>query len=71
LLLEDNAALYHALQSKYPVIPLFIFDTDILNGLPINDARVGFIHVSLQKINVQLNAIGSLLLIKKGALTSV
>ena len=44
LRLEDNVGLYHALQSKNPVIPLFIFDTDILNSLPKNDARVGFIH---------------------------
>jgi deoxyribodipyrimidine photo-lyase len=71
LRLDDNVALYHALQSKHPVIPLFIFDTDILNGLPKNDARVGFIHESLQKINAQLNAIGSSLLIKKGTTTAV
>jgi deoxyribodipyrimidine photo-lyase len=71
LRLEDNVALYHALQSKYPVIPLFIFDTDILNSLPKNDARVGFIYESLHKINVQLEAIGSSLLIKNGTTTAV
>ena len=69
--LEDNVALYHALQSEHPVIPLFIFDTDILNSLPKNDARVGFIHESLSKINAKLNAIGSSLLIKKGTTTEV
>jgi deoxyribodipyrimidine photo-lyase len=71
LRLEDNVALYHALQSKHPVIPLFIFDTDILNCLPKNDARVGFIHESLQKINTQLNAIESSILIKNGTTTAV
>jgi deoxyribodipyrimidine photo-lyase len=71
LRLEDNVALYHALESKHPVIPLFIFDTDILNTLPTNDARVGFIHESLQKINAQLNAIGSSLLIKNGTTQAV
>jgi deoxyribodipyrimidine photo-lyase len=71
LRLEDNVALYHALQSKYPVIPLFIFDTDILSSLPKNDARVGFIHESLQKINTELNAIGSSLLIKNGTTKTV
>ncbi|WP_281322530.1 cryptochrome/photolyase family protein [Flavobacterium aestivum] len=71
LRLDDNVALHHALQSKNPVIPLFIFDTDILESLPQNDARVGFIHESLQKINAQLNAIGSSLLIKKGRTTEV
>lgn len=71
LRLEDNVALYHALQSKYPVIPLFIFDTDILNSLPKNDARVSFIHTSLQKINAELNTVGSSLLIKNGTTTAV
>lgn len=66
LRLEDNVGLYHALQSKYPVIPLFIFDDSILDSLPKNDARVGFIHESLAKINQQLQEIGSSLLVKKG-----
>jgi deoxyribodipyrimidine photo-lyase len=71
LRLEDNVALYHALQSKYPVIPIFIFDSEILNSLPENDARVGFIFDSLQNINNQLNAIGTSILIKFGTTTAV
>lgn len=71
LRLDDNVALYHALQSNYAVIPLFIFDTDILNSLDKNDARVGFIYESLEKINVQLQCIGSSLLIKKGTTQEV
>nr|WP_315199576.1 deoxyribodipyrimidine photo-lyase [uncultured Flavobacterium sp.] len=71
LRLEDNVALYHALQSEHPVIPLFIFDTDILNSLPKNDARVSFIYELLQKINVKLNSVGSSLLIKKGTAIEV
>nr|WP_315152597.1 deoxyribodipyrimidine photo-lyase [uncultured Flavobacterium sp.] len=71
LRLDDNAALYHALQSEHPVIPLFIFDTDILNSLPKNDARVGFIHESLSKINALLNTVGSSLLIKNGTTAEV
>ncbi|MFV5695119.1 cryptochrome/photolyase family protein [Flavobacterium sp. LB3P122] len=66
LRLEDNIGLFHALKSKYPVIPLFIFDDTILDSLPKNDARVSFIHESLSKINTQLREIGSSLLIKKG-----
>lgn len=68
LRLEDNAGLFYALQSNLPVIPLFIFDEDILDKLPKNDARVGFIHDSLSKINLQLYEIGSSLLVKKGRL---
>ncbi|KIA87646.1 deoxyribodipyrimidine photo-lyase [Flavobacterium sp. AED] len=66
LRLEDNVGLFHALKSEYPVIPLFIFDDSILDSLPKNDARVGFIHESLSKINTQLQEIGSSLLVKKG-----
>ena len=66
LRLEDNVALFHALESKYPVIPLFIFDDAILDSLPKNDARVGFIHDSLSKINQKLQEMGSSLLVKKG-----
>lgn len=71
LRLEDNAGLFYALQSNLPVIPLFIFDEDILDKLPKNDARVGFIHDSLSKINLQLYEIGSSLLVKKGKTSSV
>lgn len=66
LRLEDNAGLFHALQSKYPVIPLFVFDDTILESLPKKDARVGFIHDSLSKMNRQLQETGSSLLVKKG-----
>ena len=54
LRLEDNVGLFNALQSQNPVIPLFIFDEAILDSLPKNDARVGFIHESLSKINSKL-----------------
>jgi deoxyribodipyrimidine photo-lyase len=66
LRLEDNVGLFHALESKYPVIPLFIFDEAILDSLPKNDSRVSFIHESLSKINSQLQVTGSSLLVKKG-----
>lgn len=66
LRLEDNVGLFQALHSKYSVVPLFIFDDSILDNLPKNDSRVGFIHESLLKINTQLQEIGSSLLVKKG-----
>jgi deoxyribodipyrimidine photo-lyase len=34
LRLEDNIGLFHALESEYPVIPLFIYDDAILDSLP-------------------------------------
>ncbi|WP_310558804.1 deoxyribodipyrimidine photo-lyase [Flavobacterium sp.] len=66
LRIEDNVGLFHALESKYQVIPLFIFDEAILDNLPKNDARVGFIHDSLSKIDTRLKELGSSLLVKKG-----
>jgi deoxyribodipyrimidine photo-lyase len=66
LRLEDNVGLFFALESNWPVVPLFIFDEAILDSLPKNDPRVGFIHESLSKINQQLADIGSSILIKKG-----
>nr|WP_315145838.1 deoxyribodipyrimidine photo-lyase [uncultured Flavobacterium sp.] len=66
LRLEDNVGLYQALQSGYPVLPLFIFDDAILEHLPKDDARVTFIYESLSKINEKLAELGSSLLVKKG-----
>ncbi|MEK6153581.1 deoxyribodipyrimidine photo-lyase [Flavobacteriaceae bacterium 3-367] len=60
LRLQDNAGLLHALQSGYPVLPVFIFDTAILDQLPKNDPRVSFIHGSLQEMDQRLrNDFGS------------
>ncbi|HEY6144586.1 MAG TPA: deoxyribodipyrimidine photo-lyase [Flavobacterium sp.] len=58
--------MFYALQSQYPILPLFIFDEAILDSLPKNDARVSFIHESLSKINQKLQESGSSLLVKKG-----
>jgi len=66
LRIEDNHGLLKALKSGLPLVPLFIFDTHILSGLPNNDARVNFIHERLQFIHKQLNEQGSSLIVKKG-----
>ncbi|RYD69593.1 MAG: deoxyribodipyrimidine photo-lyase, partial [Sphingobacteriales bacterium] len=45
LRLEDNAAFYHALRSSNPILPVFIFDKNILDELDQKkDRRVQFIH---------------------------
>ncbi|GGD48963.1 deoxyribodipyrimidine photo-lyase [Emticicia aquatilis] len=67
LRLEDNAGLYHALKSGYKVLPIFIFDKNILDKLENkNDQRVEFIHKSLTDIQEQLISFGSSLLVKYG-----
>ena len=59
LRLFDQAALYHSLRSTHPVLPLFIFDTSILDLLEDkDDRRVQFIHMQLQQMNEQLQAQG-------------
>jgi len=55
LRLNDNAGLFSALSENNNVLPIFIFDEAILNKLPENDARVSFIHDSLEEIRTQLH----------------
>ncbi len=72
LRLHDNHGLWAALSKGMPVLPLFIFDTNILDKLTENaDARVQFIHQQLQKLNEQLLAHGSSVLIQHGKPTEV
>lgn len=60
LRLDDNAGLYFVLKENEHVLPIFIFDTDILNELEDkNDRRVDFIHQCLVEIEKQLNEVGS------------
>lgn len=67
LRIEDNAGLFHALSKEWPVLPLFIFDTDILEKLNNKaDRRVDFIYQTLKEIDRKLRNIGSSLLIKHG-----
>ena len=67
LRLDDNAALYHALSSGLPVIPLFIFDENILQYLEDKeDARVEFIRDTLLTMQTVLEKQGSSLLVKHG-----
>ena len=54
LRLDDNIGLYQALSEKHSVLPIFIFDTEILDNLPEDDARVTFIFETLQKLRKTL-----------------
>ncbi len=53
--LDDNVGLFYALKSEHPVLPIFIYDTDIIDKLPEDDARLTFIYETLQDINSRLN----------------
>ncbi len=62
LRIEDNVGLYHALQSEHPVLPIFIFETDILDKLESkHDRRVDYIHQALLAIDEQLKSFNSAL----------
>lgn len=73
LRLYDNAGLYHALKSNNPVLPLFIFDRNILDELKAGpagnlteDRRVEFIHNTLQEMQEQLAKHGAALEVRYG-----
>jgi len=66
LRLEDNAALYHALKGEHPVLPLFIFDQNILDKLATDDARITFIYKTVEGLKTILQKAGSDLLVRYG-----
>jgi len=70
--LEDNNGLYQALKKGLPVLPIFIFDVNILEELdkPI-DRRVQFIYEEIVRINEQLGQYGSSIVVKYGKPTEI
>ncbi len=67
LRIDDNAGLYHSLKNNENVLPLFIFDTDILDRLENKkDKRVEFIHLALLELQKTISESGSSLLVLKG-----
>ncbi|WP_124980575.1 cryptochrome/photolyase family protein [Nonlabens xiamenensis] len=54
LRLDDNVGFYEALKADLPVLPIFIFDKEILDELPEDDARVTFIYEELQRMRKTL-----------------
>jgi deoxyribodipyrimidine photo-lyase len=65
LRLNDNTALRKALDSGFPVLPVFIFDTNIISELRSDDPRVNFINETLEKISRELNKTGSSIYVLK------
>lgn len=67
LRLHDNAGLWHALESGRPVVPVFVFDRDILDMLEDrDDRRVEFIHAALSEMQETLKGMGSTLDVRYG-----
>jgi deoxyribodipyrimidine photo-lyase len=60
LRINDHSALFHALKGDFPVLPVFIFDTEILDKLQDKkDRRVAFIHSSLSQLQTEFINRGS------------
>ena len=67
LRLEDNCGLYCAQREDWPVQPVFIFDSDILDGLENKKhARVEFIHRELTRLQDELRQRGTSLDVRIG-----
>ncbi|BEV03972.1 deoxyribodipyrimidine photo-lyase [Chryseobacterium gambrini] len=53
--LEDNTGLFHALEAGLKVVPVFIFDKEILNKLEDkSDRRVDYFYQALEEIHTEL-----------------
>jgi deoxyribodipyrimidine photo-lyase len=60
LRIEDNHGLYQALRGEWPILPIFIFDPNILTKLNSKqDARIEFILSALQELQIKLLTKGS------------
>lgn len=71
LWLEDNSALSAALDSGLPVLPVFIFDVDILKELSSDDRRLSFIYENLETMHQQLYERGSGLYCVRGKVMEI
>ncbi len=66
LRISDNHALFLALSKHTHVLPIFIFDNNILNDLDRDDKRVQYIHEHLTSLNQELRNYNSSILVLKG-----
>jgi deoxyribodipyrimidine photo-lyase len=67
LRLEDNIGLMHALKTRENVLPLFVFDPEVLQwGENKRNIQVGFVYDTLMGIKEKLEIIGSGLYVAAG-----
>jgi deoxyribodipyrimidine photo-lyase len=71
LRIDDNPALFHAAATGYPVIPLFVFDTDIIRRLPSDGAVFDFQAEALRELEDAVNSIGGKLVMRRGSALKV
>ena len=66
LRIDDNTGLQRALMAGLPVLPVFIFDNNIIDELSDNDPRITFIYRILESLNAELNRSAGSIYIAKG-----
>jgi len=66
LRLVDNVGFSNALKGKLQVVPIFIFDSNIIKELPKDDARLTFIYDSLSDMHEEIKEYKSALKIYQG-----
>jgi deoxyribodipyrimidine photo-lyase len=59
----DNTTLLQAIKSWSQIMPIFIFDSNILDKRPSNDARISFLIDTANQLDSELQKIGSRLYI--------
>ena len=58
LRVDDNKGLYYALQENDNIVPIFIYDKNILDEIKKNDHRIEFIKNRIDEINKDLSKTG-------------
>ncbi|NJK72066.1 MAG: deoxyribodipyrimidine photo-lyase [Synechococcaceae cyanobacterium SM2_3_60] len=71
LRLSDQAALYHAAQTKAEIVPVFIFDPYLLHHPEVGSGRVQFMLQCLESLERNLQVLGLPLIRRYGAQAEV
>jgi deoxyribodipyrimidine photo-lyase len=65
LRIDDNHGLYEALNGQFPILPVFIFDRDIIDELDKDDSRITFIYDHLSNLSIKFkNLLSSIYCVK-------
>ncbi len=71
LRIDDNTALYHASKTSAPVVPLFIFDTELIKRLPSDGAAFDFQADALRELKQSIATLGGNLILRHGKVLDV
>ena len=68
---DDHAALYHASREGAPIIPLFVFDTELIRSLPADGAAFNYQAEALEVLGLKLESLGGRLVTRHGSVINV